>query len=464
MSIKFDCKNSHKRALCTQKCKTCYSRSFSSARIYKNIDGVQKKINPSKFWSSENETSPLHVTKSKNAKFKFDCSCGHQFEVSLDDCSRRGNWCPYHGSKKLCGNKECQFCFEKSFASAEKDWGRPSDFLIDQNPYLIFKKSHKKCSFECTDCGHIFQSPIYNVTSRDWPCSYCKGNVLCSNSKDPEKFKDACGVCFEKSFESHPKAKYWSGENIQNPGQVRKYTQKKFWFDCRKCGHDFEISLSNIMTNNSWCPYCSFPCKKLCGDEECEFCFDKSLASVVDEKNYKGQDPLHTILKGGRSKKYKFICDKGHKFSMRPNNISCCQWCPMCPKKTEAKMFLFLDEKFKGHTVTCQATFNWCKNKKTNRHFYYDFYLPHLSLIIEIDGPQHFKQISNWCSPEKIQKVDRYKEKRAIKNGLTIFRLLQTDVLFDKTFSWEKYFNKALLLLNDADAKIITISPKGITH
>ena len=326
-----------------------------------------------------------------------------------------------------------------------------------RDPRQILKSSHKKCTFSCVDCDHTFDAPLYSFLRANWPCSYCKGDLLCKNSS-----KKGCKVCFEKSFGSHPKAKFWSSKNFQKPEQIRQYTQKKFWFDCNVCNHEFEISLNNIMTNNSWCPYCSVPCKKLCGDKDCKFCFDNSLALCVDEKNYiKGQEPLYTIQKGSRSKKYKFICDKKHKFSMRPNNISCCQWCPLRPKKTEAKMYLYLEEKFKPHIITCQATFDWCKNKKTDRYLYYDFYLPHLSLIIEIDGPQHFKQISNWCPPEKTQKVDRYKEKRAIKNGLTVIRLLQADVLFDKS-CWKKYFNKALKILEGCDPQTLTITPKGI--
>jgi hypothetical protein len=62
---------------------------------------------------------------------------------------------------------------------------------------------------------------------------------------------------------------------------------------------------------------------------------------------------------------------------------------------------------------------------------YYDFYIKKLDIIIEVDGPQHFRQVSNWTPPEVTQEADRHKEEKAVENGISIIRVLQTDVLFD---------------------------------
>lgn len=449
MEIPYDCGQPEKRKLCTKECKTCYKRSFASVIIDKTFDCEEIKLVPSEFWSSKNSEDPLCVLKGSNRKYWFDCTCGHDFQVALVDCSTRGNWCPYHAGKKLCGDEECSFCFEKSFASVEREWGRPADYLIGEDPYLIPRMSHKRCQFYCVECDHEFECHIYSITVREWPCSYCKGDLLCGSKE--------CNICFTRSFASHKKSIFWSSKNKKDPLLVRKYTASKHWFDCERCGHDFEISISNIISNNSWCPYCSVPCRKLCGDLKCDFCIKNSLSDWVDEKNYvQGQKPLHQIQKGARSVKYDFICNKGHKFSMLPNNISSYQWCPMCPKKTEAKMFEWLTKMYPEEgQIICQATFDWCKSPKSGRFLYYDFYIPELSIIIEIDGPQHFKQISNWCSPEETQKMDRYKEKVALENGISIIRLFQEDVLFDKG-KWKKEMLNAIGA-NRIEPKIVNI-------
>ena len=58
-------------------------------------------------------------------------------------------------------------------------------------------------------------------------------------------------------------------------------------------------------------------------------------------------------------------------------------------------------------------------------------------IIIELDGLQHFEQVSNWQSPEDIHINDVYKMKCANENGHSVIRILQTDVFYD-TYDWLK--------------------------
>jgi very-short-patch-repair endonuclease len=80
--------------------------------------------------------------------------------------------------------------------------------------------------------------------------------------------------------------------------------------------------------------------------------------------------------------------------------------------------------------VIHQAKFNWCKH---TTFLPFDFYIPSNNLIIELDGRQHHIQVSNWDNPFKTQIKDAYKERMARQNGYTVLRLLQEDVLYDKT-------------------------------
>jgi very-short-patch-repair endonuclease len=65
----------------------------------------------------------------------------------------------------------------------------------------------------------------------------------------------------------------------------------------------------------------------------------------------------------------------------------------------------------------------------------YDFAIEDLNIIVEIDGEQHFAQISNWTSPEIQIEKDKYKMKCANENGFSVIRLLQIDIAKDK-FDW----------------------------
>lgn len=419
------CGNSTRQTLCRSPCKTCIKRSFLTVEITKKYGKEIVDIVPSEYWSSKNKIGPECVPKDSNTIYRFECGrCDHEFRVKISDCVKRRYWCQYCAGKRLCDEEDCEWCYKKSFASVEKSWGRPADFIRDENPRLLPKYSHKKCKFYCSDCDHDFETHPYNVTQRDWPCSYCKGDKLCGSYD--------CDVCFKNSFASHDKSEYWSFEqNDLEPIKVRKSSNEKYWFDCPTCPHSFESDLSNIKHGN-WCPYCC-PTRvvKLCGDSKCAHCWNRSLASIVKKKNYiKGQTPLCEIPRGSRERKYSFICDSGHEFKMLPNNVNY-QWCPMCPKKTETKVYNWLRKTYPDYKIDRQASFEWCKSLWSERFLYYDFYIKKLNIIIEVDGPQHFRQVSNWTPPEVTQEADKHKERRALKHGISIIRVIQTDVLFD---------------------------------
>jgi very-short-patch-repair endonuclease len=57
-------------------------------------------------------------------------------------------------------------------------------------------------------------------------------------------------------------------------------------------------------------------------------------------------------------------------------------------------------------------------------------------MIIELDGEQHFTQVSNWKSPEEQFDNDKFKQECANKNGYSIIRILQVDV-FNNKYDWK---------------------------
>ena len=57
-------------------------------------------------------------------------------------------------------------------------------------------------------------------------------------------------------FSENPKSKFWSDRNEKKPDEIALNTHEKFWFDCDKCGQQFDIQLNNINIG-LWCPYCA---------------------------------------------------------------------------------------------------------------------------------------------------------------------------------------------------------------
>ena len=134
-------------------------------------------------------------------------------------------------------------------------------------------------------------------------------------------------------FSEHPKAKYWSNKNQIKPNEVALNSHKKFWFDCGECGHEFEIALNNINVLNRWCSYCSN--KKLCKNEKCNICFNKSFASVEYSKNWsnKNKEFPEELLKNSH-KEYLFNCpDCKHTFKQKLSHITRRNECNYCANK-----------------------------------------------------------------------------------------------------------------------------------
>ena len=403
-------------------CNMCLEKSFASHP-------------KSQYWSDKNGLTARQVFKSSSKKFIFNCDkdiqiCGHDFKASLNNILK-GRWCSYCANNKLCDNSNgivCQICFDKSFASHSKShmWSNEENKISKTQ---ILKSSSKKYWFNCKDCNHYFESNVNDITNSllEKYCPYCSNQTLCQDEQ--------CVFCNEKSFASHEKAIYWNYDMNKGvkAGDVFKNSKTKYWFDCY-CGHTIEKTLNSI-SSGSWCPYCCNPSIKLCDDNECKKCFEKSFASHSKSKFWseKNDKKPRELFKHGQTK-HIFNCSKGHEFRMA---LSCVSgqntWCPTCVNKTEGK---FYDEIIKTYEdIMFQGRFDWCKNSDTNQYLPFDYVLEEYKIIIELDGKQHFTQVKNWGSPEDTQKRDKYKMQKANDNGYSVIRILQVDVLYDK-YKW----------------------------
>ncbi len=393
-----------------EECKICFEKSFAS-------------VEKSTYWSNKNILKPREVFKSVATKFIFNCDkCNHEFESALEKISGANRWCPYCSNKKLCGDLNCKDCFQKSSASYPqvKYWSKKNN----EKPEFVYAKGDKYIWFDCDKCEHDFNAQIKNVARSNQWCPYCNSFNICLDNE--------CKMCFEKSFASHEKSKYWHEKNEKNPREVSKGTSDKYWFNCDKCDHIFEKSLGAISGNREgWCPYCVN--KKLCDEDDCVDCFKKSFASSEKVKFWskKNEDDPRKLFRYNEQKKYWFYCDKCDlEFDTILGNVTTGNWCPFCVNQTETKFYKQMIKIYPD--IKRQLKVEWCK-KKTYLPF--DFYLEKEKIIIEVDGPQHFLQTSNWEAPEIQRENDSYKQMLANTNKYSVIRIIQSDI-FDEKYNW----------------------------
>lgn len=323
---------------------------------------------------------------------------------------------------KLCTELNCVICLGKSFMSHEKHIYIKDK--ITNNPRFISLSSGKKIEFNCDKCTHSFTSIVANITGHGRWCAYCANQKLCDNND--------CMECHNKSFASSPKIKHLVDKEI-NPRQIFLKSETKVKFQCDNCIHTFISMVRNVSVLNSWCPYCCFPPLKLCDNNNCIDCYNKSFASHNKSIHMsKNNNILARNIFLNSHQKITFVCnDCKNDFEAVVKNVTRNNlWCSCTIFKTEKILFDFL--KIIYGNIIKQFKPLWCKNLITKKIYRYDFLLKDLNIIIELDGLQHFKQISNWQEPKDRQQIDIYKMKMALKHGYSVIRILQEDVFYNK--------------------------------
>jgi very-short-patch-repair endonuclease len=203
---------------------------------------------------------------------------------------------------------------------------------------------------------------------------------------------------------------------------------------------------------------CSITAKKLC-DQECDICFNKSFAShpKVNCWSSKNTKKPREIFKGSEQRAI-FNCDEcKHENESHLYNVLTGYWCPYCKNKSEAKMLEFLSSQYPN--CKKQLRFDWCRFSKTNNIMPFDFGVD--KVLIELDGEQHFIQISNWDAPENVQARDKEKIQKCMEQGYSIIHISQLDVWYDK-YDWKNIIKEEITILQNQPPTCIFISSQDI--
>jgi hypothetical protein len=296
-----------RRTLKSKECEYCFARSFASCWN----DIVSQII-------LKDRTVVNDMLKGSKKIHEFHCKkCDHIFPAHLNTIVK-GGWCSFCANQRLCGQENCKTCFEKSFASFDNKKRNCIQTL--ENLLLIFKHTHSKYDFMCNMCNHLFSHSLSDVAKGTW-CPFCANRKLCG--------QENCKTCFGKSFASVDSKKKNCIQTSKNLLLIFKQSNDKYDFKCFDCAHIFPSTLNHIYQGR-WCPFCAG--LKLCGQENCGICFEKSFASFDSVKRdcIQTNENLLLIFKKS-SQKYDFKCGKcTHLFTPTLNNVSKGCWCRYC--------------------------------------------------------------------------------------------------------------------------------------
>jgi hypothetical protein len=410
------------------------------------------------------------------------------------------NKCPYCVNQSRCMKLSCIMCFNNSSASRhfnqidhyilftklkhkyKLEINKEKKILFAISIFILFKQSlakydykknlqscrtlafsgHAESYYICRKCNHSFPSDSARIETY-LDCPYCSPNnakMLCDINKN-------CKKCFEKSFASNSKSKFWDYREGKNKGltphDVFISGGHVADFLCDICNHEFNATCNNV-TTGYWCPYCCG--YKRCSLATCDMCNNRKLSSHYMAqfwdytKNPTDINPEKLALTNAREK-YWFKCpsSKHLSFKITPSHINRGQSCPSCYRKTEAKLGSFLSG-ISNYIKEYKPS--WLYNPYTKAHSSFDFFLD--GIIIELDGLHHFvdgryhgkhynqNKIGSSDSEQNRQK-DISKMIKANSNNISGIRLYQPDI-FDDKYNWKEWLQTAIATCKDSKTPI----------
>lgn len=279
---------------------------------------------------------------------------------------------------------------------------------IHGDKYDYSKVDYSNCDkhviITCKIHGDFEQTPYSHINGQ--------GCILCSG-----KYKSNTNEFIEKSKKIHGDKYDYSKVEYTN-------SHKKVCIVCKTHGIFIQSPTKHLDGDGcNICGYESISNKKRLTQEEI---IERFIKIHGDKYDYSKVNYNFT------HEKVIIICKIHGEFLQVPSSHFHGSGCPFCVNKTEAKLYEKIQPLYP--TMLTQFKQEWCKKIL---QLPFDFIIPEYKIIIELDGPQHFQQISNWSSPEEQFENDKYKEKCANDNGYSVIRLLQEDVFYD-TYDWVK--------------------------
>jgi len=284
---------------------------------------------------------------------------------------------------------------------------------------VVYVNASTKVIITCVNCKNDFLMTPNKHLSRGDGCK------LCSRKKCSDAQRSNVDDFIKKSKLKHVDG---SGVPIYGYKNVNYINCKtRVLITCNKHG-DFE----QIPSNHLWGYGCN----------QCSNANSGNSQRLTNERFIEQSKRIHTDENGNPIYGYDKVvyinshtdviitCKNHDDFNQRPNNHLNGANCPICSNKTEQKIYDAVKPIYP--TLITQFKQDWCKK---SRCLPFDFCIPEHNIIIELDGAQHFEQVSNWNTPEETFENDLFKEKCANENGYSIIRILQNDVFSDK-YDW----------------------------
>ena len=173
------------------------------------------------------DLTPADISRASNTKVWWRCKEGHEWVTSVNN-RIRGTGCP------ICAGRIISVGFNDLVTvmphiAAEWHPTKNGDLL----PTQVTAGSGKKVWW-LGECGHEWETTVLNRTKNKTNCPICSGKKVVAGINDLATTNPALAA------EWHPTK---NGDLL--PVDVTKGSNKKVWWHCSKCGHEWEAIIAN---------------------------------------------------------------------------------------------------------------------------------------------------------------------------------------------------------------------------
>ncbi len=178
--------------------------------------------------------TPDQVTAHSKKMVWWRCKRGHTWQSPVNK-RIRGDGCPYCSGHRP--SKE--YCLQTHYPALAAQWH--SEKNEDLTPWDVTPRSGKVVWWRCEQ-GHEWRTSISNRSGRGHNCPYCT-----NHSKKLGSIAEECPALIEE----------WDYErNLGSPQDHSARSNKKVWWKCMVCGHNWQTSPDNRFSG-SGCPACA---------------------------------------------------------------------------------------------------------------------------------------------------------------------------------------------------------------
>ena len=402
----------------------CIYEGCKSMAIYDLIDNYHTRCEEHKLDDKVYKNTLLYIEKSKK---KFIDKFNYKFFVYTKNKEKVILICKEHNEKietrfdtHYTGNGSCKLCADKiRLANLTNKYNQKTQ-----------EKFINDCIIEHED--RYDYSEVNYRGDKEKIIIICRYHGKFTQSAGSHLAGHGCRICQVELFK---KTRTWTNEDFIKEAK-KKHSNKYDYSEVnyRKSTEDVIIICSihgkfKQIANNH---IRGKGCRK-CADEEISIRMTKSQEEFIKEsiELHNNYYDYSKVEYANSHIKVKIFCHNHGLFEQCPSEHLSGRGCPFCKNKSEGLLKDFLENYY---SIITQYKKDWCKNI---RYLPYDFCIEELKIIIELDGTQHFNQVSNWSSPEIIQERDKYKMKCANENGFSLIRIVQEDV-WDNKYDWKK--------------------------